>query len=140
MIDELHVTNVALIADATVEPCSGLTVLTGETGAGKSALLSSIKLLVGDRASGDQVRDGAEGLSVEGRLFFSSDAGEFPDGHVAQRRVTAEGRSRCSIDGSMAVSYTHLWCVWASVLSRPPSSSSFRGCFSKSSGARHGRL
>ncbi len=102
MIDELHVTNVALIADATVEPCSGLTVLTGETGAGKSALLSSIKLLVGDRASGDQVRDGAEGLSVEGRLFFSSDAGEFPDGHVAQRRVTAEGRSRCSIDGSMA--------------------------------------
>ncbi len=102
MIDELHVTNVALIADATVEPCSGLTVLTGETGAGKSALLSSIKLLVGDRASGDQVRDGAEGLSVEGRLFLASDGEAFPDGHVAQRRVTAEGRSRCSIDGAMA--------------------------------------
>ncbi len=102
MIDELHVANVALIADATVEPCAGLTVLTGETGAGKSALLSSIKLLVGDRASGDQVRDGAEGLSVEGRVYLKADAGEFPDGHIAQRRVTAEGRSRCMLDGAMA--------------------------------------
>ena len=48
MIDELHVTNLALIGDATIEPAAGLTVLTGETGAGKSALLSAIKLLVGD--------------------------------------------------------------------------------------------
>ena len=54
--------------------------LVGETGAGKSALLSSIKLLVGDRASGDQVRDGAEGLSVEGRLFSRPMRGNFPTG------------------------------------------------------------
>ena len=102
MIDELHVVNVALIADATLEPARGLTVLTGETGAGKSALLSAIKLLVGERASGDQVRDGAESLSVEGRVLLAADAAEFPDGHIAQRRVTAEGRSRCSLDGAMA--------------------------------------
>lgn len=102
MIDELHVTNLALIGDARLEPAAGLTVLTGETGAGKSALLSAVKLLVGERASGDQVRDGAEGLVVEGRVLRRDDAGEFPDGHVAQRRVTAEGRSRCSLDGAMA--------------------------------------
>lgn len=102
MIDELHVTNVALIADATLEPGSGLTVLTGETGAGKSALLSAIKLLVGERASGNQVRDGADGLCVEGRVILAADRDEFPDGHVAQRRVTCEGRSRCSLDGAMA--------------------------------------
>lgn len=113
MLDELHVTNLALISDATLAPAAGLTVLTGETGAGKSALLSAIKLLIGERSSGDAVRDGAAGLSVEGRFFFRSDAatgtdgaasGEdaFPDGHVAIRRVSAEGRSRCSLDGSMA--------------------------------------
>ena len=102
MIDELHVTNLALIGDVTVEPAPGLTALTGETGAGKSALLSAIRLLVGDRATGDQVRDGAEGLCVEGRVCFSDEAESCPDGHVVCRRVSSEGRSRCSIDGSMA--------------------------------------
>ena len=68
MIDELHVQDVALIHDATIAPSEGLTVLTGETGAGKSALLSSIKLLVGERADASAVREGDERLEVEGRL------------------------------------------------------------------------
>ena len=50
MIDELQVSNVALIRDAVMEPASGMTVITGETGAGKTALLSALKLLVGERA------------------------------------------------------------------------------------------
>lgn len=103
MLDELHVRNLALISDVTLAPARGLTVLTGETGAGKSALLSAVKLLVGERASGDAVRDGADGLSVEGR-FFPRDAApdQDDDGVVAVRRVSAEGRSRCSINGSLA--------------------------------------
>ena len=56
MIDELHVRDVALIRDASLAPSAGLTVLTGETGAGKSALLSAIKLLVGERADASAVR------------------------------------------------------------------------------------
>ena len=43
MIDELHIQNVALIKDITFKPSDGLTVITGETGSGKSALLSAIK-------------------------------------------------------------------------------------------------
>ena len=78
MIDEIQVENLALIREATLVPARGLTVLTGETGAGKTALLSALKLLMGARADKDAVRDGA------------------------MRRVTSDGRSRVSIDGRMA--------------------------------------
>lgn len=99
MIDELHVHNVALIRDASIEPAAGLTVLTGETGAGKTALLSSIKLLVGERADAGMVREGAPALEVEGRLFLP---GDDEDGTVVRRRVGADGRGRVDVDGHMA--------------------------------------
>lgn len=98
MIDELHVHDVALIRDASLAPSAGLTVLTGETGAGKSALLSAIKLLVGERADAGAVREGAEGLEVEGRFYVR---GGDPDGCVVSRRVGADGRGRVRIDGRM---------------------------------------
>lgn len=99
MIDELHVANVALIREATIEPAPGLTVLTGETGTGKSALLSSIKLLMGERADAGAVREGAGGLTVEARVFVP---GGDPDGTVVRRRVEASGRSRVEVDGHMS--------------------------------------
>lgn len=99
MIDELHARDVALIRDAVIEPAAGLTVLTGETGAGKSALLSSVKLLVGERADAGMVREGASSLEVEGRLFLR---GDDEDGTVVRRRVSADGRGRVELDGHMA--------------------------------------
>lgn len=99
MIDELHVKNVALIRDATIRPSAGLTVLTGETGAGKSALLSSVKLLMGERADASAVREGSDGLEVEGRFYVR---GGDPDGTVVRRRVSAEGHGRVWVDGHMA--------------------------------------
>lgn len=98
MIDELHVRDVALISDALLAPSAGLTALTGETGAGKSALLSAIKLLVGERADAGAVREGADGLEVEGRFYVR---GGDPDGCVVSRRVGADGRGRVRIDGRM---------------------------------------
>ncbi len=115
MIDEIQVENLALIREATLVPARGLTVLTGETGAGKTALLSALKLLMGARADKDAVRDGEEALAVSGRFYgiasadgVESDAalaaGDVDDLRelVATRRVTADGRSRVSIDGRMA--------------------------------------
>ena len=131
MIDEIHVKNVALIRDAVLMPSTGLTVLTGETGAGKTALLSACKLLCGERGDATAVREGETDLLVEGR-FFSSDTiaalatdtttdttpATIPDNdtatttdtttnttaeeHVVSRRVSADGRSRVSINGTMA--------------------------------------
>lgn len=107
MIDEIHVSNVALIRDASFSPSRGLTAITGETGAGKTALLSACKLLVGERADKTAVREGSDGLSVEGRLFFDGtdipEGVELEDGEaVVCRRVSIDGRSRASINGHMA--------------------------------------
>lgn len=128
MLDELHVQNVALIKDATLLPSRGLTVITGETGAGKTALLSALKLLVGDRADVAYVRDGASGLAVEGRFCprdesiheqgissakqhpidfehgeSSDDVSVSPlEDYVVSRTLTVQGRSRVHIDGHIA--------------------------------------
>ena len=124
MIDEIQVRNLALIRQASLVPSAGLTVLTGETGAGKTALLSALKLLMGGRADKTNVRDGEEALEVSGRFLGiceqggadteSDEADEDPgvgnfaaaddaDGEmVATRRVTSDGRSRAQINGRMA--------------------------------------
>lgn len=104
MIDEIQVKNLALIRDGVLRPSPGLTVLTGETGAGKTALLSALKLLMGARASVDMVRDGEKELSVSGRFFglISREGTEDLEETVVTRRVGSDGRSRASIDGTMA--------------------------------------
>ncbi len=115
MIDEIQVRNLALIRQASLVPSEGLTVLTGETGAGKTALLSALKLLMGARADKTDVRDGEGFLEVSGRFLDvcaldSSDseigeesaADDAPGEVVATRRVTQDGRSRAQIDGRMA--------------------------------------
>lgn len=99
MIDEIHVENIALIRCADLVPGPGLTVLTGETGAGKTALLSALKLLMGERADSATVREGSEGALVEGRLFRGA---RDEEGFVIQRRLGADGRSRVRVDGSLA--------------------------------------
>ena len=99
MINEIRVENLALIREASLVPCSGLTVLTGETGAGKTALLSALKLLMGERADASSVREGEAGLVVEGRFFKGADD---PEGFGVVRSVSADGRSRVKIDGSIS--------------------------------------
>lgn len=96
MLDELHVRDLALIEEAWLEFGPGMTALTGETGAGKTALLGALKLLLGDRADSGSVRAGAAEALAEGR--FASAEGEL----LVRRRVSADGRSRCTLDGEMA--------------------------------------
>jgi DNA repair protein RecN (Recombination protein N) len=96
VLEELHVADLALIEDVWLELGPGLTVLTGETGAGKTVLVGALKLLLGERADPTMVRSGAEEAVVEGR--FSLDGAE----RTARRRISAEGRSRCYLDGEMS--------------------------------------
>jgi DNA repair protein RecN (Recombination protein N) len=103
----------AVIADVTLPLQPGLNVLTGETGAGKSMLVDALALLLGERASADVVRPGAQKTVVEGAFEFTStilhhlapsltDLGiEVEDGRlVLKREISAEGRSRAWINGS----------------------------------------
>lgn len=96
MLEELHVQNLALVEDVWLEFGEGLTVLTGETGAGKTVLVEALKLLLGDRADTTLVRTGAAEAIVEGRVVVDEVE------HVVRRRIGADGRSRCTIDGEMA--------------------------------------
>ena len=66
MIRELHIKNLALIEDVHVDFSAGFSVFTGETGAGKSILVGAIGLLLGERASAEQVRSGSDEAEVSG--------------------------------------------------------------------------
>ena len=139
MIDEIQVENVALIRSASMAPSARLTVLTGETGAGKTALLSAAKLLMGARADKGAVREGSDAAVVRGRFFLRAGADDAADARgagadgvagdtgddaaadaaggadatdtggvdgeeelVVARRLSADGRSRVTLNGALA--------------------------------------
>ena len=112
MLEEVRITGLGVIEDAVLELSSGFTVVTGETGAGKTMVVTGLGLMFGGRADPARVRPGAERATVEGRLRID------PGGRVAQqvleaggelddeggtlivsRSVSAEGRSRAYAGG-----------------------------------------
>ena len=107
MLRDLHIRNLAVVAEASIELGTGLNVLSGETGAGKSIVVDSLALLSGVRASNDLIRTGAESLTVTG--FFEPDAaaqqllleaGVEPDGEelAIRREITRSGRNRVFVN------------------------------------------
>lgn len=70
MLQSLHIHNFALIEDLHLTFGDGVTIFTGETGAGKSILLDAIGMLAGKRASASFVRHGTDSFLVEGAFFF----------------------------------------------------------------------
>lgn len=97
MIRFLSVRNLAIVERIDVELEAGLTVLTGETGAGKSIVLGALDLLVGGRATGELVRSGADKAVVQA-VVDAEDGREV----VLRRELTAQGRSRVFIDDELA--------------------------------------
>ncbi len=113
MIEEIQIRDLGVINEAKLEFSSGLNVLTGETGAGKTMVLSALGLLLGARADSSAVRAGANAAYVEGRWLLASNTelinrieqagGVVEDGEVIlNRTVNVDGRSRASVGGSSA--------------------------------------
>ena len=113
MLTELRVRDLAVIADVTLPFQPGLNVLTGETGAGKSMVVDALALLLGERASADVVRPGADKTVVEGAFEFVAAVHrhllppfaalgvELEEGRlVLKREVLREGKSRAWVNGS----------------------------------------
>jgi DNA repair protein RecN (Recombination protein N) len=99
MIRFLSVSHLAVIDRLELEFASGLNVLTGETGAGKSILVGAVGLLVGGRASADLVRTGEETATVQA-VFEKPDGGEL----IVRREISSQGRSRAFVDGALVTS------------------------------------
>ena len=98
MLAELHVSQLGVIEDVSITLGPGMTVLTGETGAGKTLIVDAISLLLGGRADPVLVRPGAAEAVVEGRFVQSDDAADT----ILTRVVPAAGRARAYVDGRMA--------------------------------------
>lgn len=109
MLTSLQINNIAVIRDACVEPGSGFTVLTGETGAGKSIIIDSIALLMGSRAPRELIRSGESRANVSAMFenvgkptleLLDSYGILCEDGGVLlSRSVSADGRSAARING-----------------------------------------
>lgn len=104
MIKFLRVRNLATIEDLTLELADGFTVLTGETGAGKSILIDAIRLLLGEKGSPDYVRTGAAEASVEAVFEAPPGAVPVPASDVAneilvQRQIPAQGTGKAYVNG-----------------------------------------
>src|SRR5688572_32226264 len=96
MLRFLRIQHLAVIDRLELELQPALTVLTGETGAGKSILVGAVGLLVGGRASADLVRTGEEQAVIEA-IFDAADGREI----IVRREISAQGRSRALIDGAL---------------------------------------
>jgi DNA repair protein RecN (Recombination protein N) len=112
LLSELSIKNFAIIESLSISFKKGLTVLTGETGAGKSIIIDAINLLVGGRGSAEFVRHGEEKAEIEG-LFYIEDGhpcfqkmNEFgidiDEGAIVLRRdIALSGKSVCRINGKL---------------------------------------
>ncbi|WEV45876.1 DNA repair protein RecN [Streptococcaceae bacterium ESL0687] len=111
MLQDISIKNFAIIEDIHLQFDNGMTILTGETGAGKSIIIDAMNLLLGSRASAAFVRKGADKSQIEGLFFYEStpflkeklsSLGIEDDGELILRReVFSTGRSVCRINGHM---------------------------------------
>jgi DNA repair protein RecN (Recombination protein N) len=109
MLKLLKIRNIALIAELELELEPGLTLLTGETGAGKSILIDALGLLLGLRASADLIRSGEDSATVEGVLEHAGAErllefhGLPVDGReiVVRREIQASGKGRATVNGAL---------------------------------------
>lgn len=108
MLRELHIRNLAVLAEASVDFGPGLNILSGETGAGKSIVVDSLSLLAGSRASTEMIRSGAESLTVSGVFEPAGslwrgvldEAGLEVDGSevLIRREIARSGRNRVFVN------------------------------------------
>ncbi len=101
MITTLHIKNIGIIDDLSIDLNQGLNVLTGETGAGKTLIIDSIGIISGGRFSKEMIRKGENTSYIE-ICMYEPNSKEAIDGNIiVSRQIWANGRNMCKINGRM---------------------------------------
>ena len=101
MITTLHIKNIGIIDDLSIDLNEGLNVLTGETGAGKTLIIDSLEIISGGRFSKDMIRKGEINSFVE-ICMFEPESEDAIDGNIiVSREINLNGRNMCKINGRM---------------------------------------
>ncbi len=101
MIGTLHIRNIGIIEDLSIDLNKGLNVLTGETGAGKTLIIDSLQIISGGRFSKEMIRRGETNSFVE-LCMYEPENREFQDGTIiVSREINNNGKNMCKINGRM---------------------------------------
>ena len=100
MITNLHIKNIGIIDEITLDLYEGFNVITGETGAGKTLLVGSLQILAGGRFSKDMIRSGETNSFIEASIFLPNKGFE-EDQVIVSREININGKNICKINGRL---------------------------------------
>ena len=101
MITTLHIQNIGIIDDLSIELNHGLNILTGETGAGKTLIIDSLGIISGERFSKEMIRKGQDFSYVEACIYLPENKIAIDGNIIVSREVFTNGRNLCKINGRM---------------------------------------
>lgn len=101
MISTLHIKNIGIIEDLSIDFNEGFNVLTGETGAGKTLIIGALGIIAGGRFSKDMIRNGEKYSFVEASIFCPENPNAIDGNIIVSREVYANGRNSCKINGRL---------------------------------------
>ena len=101
MISSLHIKNIGIIEDLSIDFNKGLNVLTGETGAGKTLIIDSLQIISGGRFSKEMIRKGENNSFVELCLYCPENEKSIDGNIIVSREININGKNMCKINGRM---------------------------------------
>ena len=101
MISTLHIKNIGIIDDITIDFENGLNILTGETGAGKTLIVDSLGIIAGGRFSKEMIRKGEDFSFVEICLYMPENELALDDNIIISREINTSGKNLCKINGRL---------------------------------------
>ena len=101
MISILHIKNIGIIDDLSINLNQGLNILTGETGAGKTLIIDSLGIISGERFSKEMIRKGEDHSFVEVCLYLPENENAIDGNVIVSREIYSNGRNMCKINGRM---------------------------------------
>ena len=101
MLSTLHIKNIGIIEDLSIDFNEGLNVLTGETGAGKTLIIDALGVIAGGRFSKEIIRNGEKYSFIEASIFCPENPNSIDGNIIVSREVYTNGRNSCKINGRL---------------------------------------